>query len=134
MILLSGTDALRLSPRPGQPVGVAWDSRGIAVLAGVLSQLPTERAHAPGMRQYDLVGASAAAAAADGELHPAASSARGVELLVTITIGVASQEGRQRPGPGSTGRFTALLEPTLDMYVACFHPERPGSWTPWVAL
>ena len=49
---------------------------------------------------------------------------------------------RQEPGthhrtandPGTRfgeGRYTALLDPALDMYAGYFSPDRPATWTPW---
>ena len=94
--------------------------------------VPSEHAYAPSLRQYDLIRAAVAAAVERGDLHPAASSERGVSLLVAITAGVASQQAANDPGPADgEGRFTPLLEPALDMYAAYFSPDQPGDWTPW---
>ncbi len=94
--------------------------------------VPSEHAYAPSLRQYELIRAAVAAAAERGDLHPAASSERGVALLVALTAGVASQQAANDPGPGpGEDRFTVLLDPALDMYAAYFRPDRPGDWTPW---
>jgi hypothetical protein len=94
--------------------------------------VPSEHSYAPSLRQYDLIRAAVAAAVERRDLHPAASSERGVALLVAITAGVASQQAANDPGSADEeGRFTPLLEPTLDMYAAYFRPDQPGDWTPW---
>jgi AcrR family transcriptional regulator len=94
--------------------------------------VPSEQAYAPSLRQYELIRAAIAAAAEHGELHPAASSERGVALLVAMAAGVASQQAANDPSPGDGhDRFTPLLGPALDMYAAYFRPDRPADWTPW---
>lgn len=93
---------------------------------------PSARAYEPSLRQYDLVRAEVSAAVANGELHQAAASERGVALLVAITAGVASQQAANDGGAGVGGeRFTPLLGPALDMYAAYFRPDRPDGWAPW---
>jgi nucleoside 2-deoxyribosyltransferase len=53
-------------------------------------------------------------------------------MLIAVVAGVASQQSANDPGTSfEHGRYTALLDPALDMYAGYFHPDRDQTWTPW---
>jgi AcrR family transcriptional regulator len=92
---------------------------------------PSERAYAPSLRVADLMQAAMAAAAENGELHPAATSESGVALLLVMVGGVGSQHlANERGIEFAQSRLIPLLDTALDMYAAYFNPDRPANWKP----
>jgi AcrR family transcriptional regulator len=129
---------------PGWPAAraAAGATLRLATDQPVLSQLlftpavpgfvPSERAYAPSLRAYDLVRAALGNAVAQRHLHPAALTDNGTALFIALVAGVAAQQTANDPGTRfDEGRYTALLDPALDMYASYFSPDRPAHWTPW---
>lgn len=123
----------------------AWATLRFAVDHPALAQLlftaavpgfvPSEQAYAPSLRAYDLTRGAIASAVRHHQLHPTAVSDRGVALFVALVAGVSAQQQANDPGAGTDeGRYVALLDPALDMYVGYFAPSHPTTWTPWPEL
>jgi len=94
--------------------------------------VPSERAYAPSLRAYQLVRAAIGNAVARRHLHPAALTDNGTAMFIALVAGVAAQQTANDAGTGfDEGRYTALLDPALDMYASYFSPDRPAHWTPW---
>ena len=94
--------------------------------------VPSDHAYAHSLEAADLMRTAITAAVQRGELHPAVASANGIAMLIAVVAGVASQQSANDAGTSfDQGRYTALLDPALDMYAAYFHPDRAQDWTPW---
>ena len=92
---------------------------------------PSEQAYAPSLRVGELTQAAMAAAVDHGELHLAAASESGVALLLVLVGGVGSQRLANKRGIDfGQSRLIPLPDTALNMYAACFSPDRLADWTP----
>lgn len=87
---------------------------------------PSPEAYAPQLEYVDTVRGMLRDAVELGQLHPDAASERGVALLSVLVSGVIGQQLANEPdAQPEEGRFVALVDEVLDMFIEHFAPRRP---------
>jgi AcrR family transcriptional regulator len=86
---------------------------------------PSGEAYRPSLEVQEIVTSTVREAVARGEVHPSAADERRLSMFVAIGAGTASlQMGNEPDADFDSGRFVALLEPALDMYIQYYAPDR----------